>query len=85
MKCKPSENLQPHFLYQEHFPYWSAPFSDKTCEDFRVGDRVLAINSTKREYLPFGIRGTVVGKTNERVVVLFDEQFIGGNNIQGHC
>jgi len=85
LKCKPSENLQPHFLYQEHFPYWSAPFSDKTCEDFRVGDRVLAINSTKREYLPFGIRGTVVGKTNERVVVLFDEQFIGGNNIQGHC
>ena len=45
----------------------------------------MNINSTRREYIPFGLRGTVVGKTNERVIVLFDEQFLNGNNIYGHC
>lgn len=33
----------------------------------------MNINSTKREYVPFGLRGTVVGKTNDKVIVLFDE------------
>lgn len=45
----------------------------------------MNINSTKREYVPFGLRGTVVGKTNEKVIILFDEQFLTGNNIYGHC
>jgi len=44
-----------------------------TVFDFKVGDRVMNVNSTKREYIPFGLRGTVVGKTNERIIVLFDE------------
>lgn len=35
--------------------------------------------------MPFGLRGTVVGHTNDRVIVLFDEQYLGGNNIYGHC
>ena len=56
-----------------------------TVFDFKVGDRVMNVNSTKREYIPFGLRGTVVGKTNERIIVLFDEQFLNGNNIYGHC
>ena len=50
-----------------------------------MGDRVININSTKREYVPFGLRGTVVGHTNDRVIVLFDEQYLAGNNIMGHC
>lgn len=45
----------------------------------------MNINSTKREYVPFGLRGTVVGKTNERVIILFDEQFLNGSDIFGHC
>lgn len=45
----------------------------------------MNINSVKREYVAFGIRGTVVGKTNDKVIVLFDEQYLGGNNIYGHC
>ena len=45
----------------------------------------MNINSTKREYIPFGLRGTVVGKTNERIIVLFDEEFLTGGNIYGHC
>ena len=46
---------------------------------------MLSINSSKREFVPFGLRGTVVGHTNDRVIILFDEQYLGGNNIHGHC
>ena len=45
----------------------------------------MNINSIKREYVPFGLRGTVVGKTNDKVIVIFDEQFLNGDNIHGHC
>lgn len=45
----------------------------------------MNVNSVKREYIPFGLRGTVVGKTNEKVIVLFDEQFLNGNDIYGHA
>lgn len=45
----------------------------------------MNLNSTKRQFIPFGLRGTVVGKTTEKVIVMFDEQFIHGNNIYGHC
>lgn len=44
----------------------------------------MNINSVKRQYIPFGLRGTVVGKTHEKVIVLFDEQFLNGNDIYGH-
>jgi hypothetical protein len=53
--------------------------------DFRVGNRVMNVNSTRRQYIPFGARGTVVGKTEEKIIVLFDEQFLQGTNIYGHC
>jgi len=33
----------------------------------------MNVRSIKREYLPFGARGTVVGKTEEKIIVLFDE------------
>jgi hypothetical protein len=42
-------------------------------------------NSVMRHYLPFGARGTVVGKTEEQVIVLFDEQFLQGTTMYGHC
>ena len=29
------------------------------------------------EFVPFGLRGTVVGKTDNQLIVLFDEQFLG--------
>ena len=60
-------------IYQEQFPFWTRPFEEKQVADYRVGDRVMNVNSTKRDYVPFGIRGTVVGKTNEKVIVLFDD------------
>lgn len=45
----------------------------------------MNINSVRREFVPFGFRGTVVGKTNDKIIVIFDEQFLGGDSIHGHC
>lgn len=43
------------------------------------------MNSSMREYIPFGHRGTVIGRTDDKVIILFDEQFIGGTDIHYHC
>mmetsp|Transcript_11736 Transcript_11736/g.17968 ORF Transcript_11736/g.17968 Transcript_11736/m.17968 type:complete len:257 (+) Transcript_11736:557-1327(+) len=45
----------------------------------------MNINSTLRQYIPFGLRGTVVGKTDLKVIVMFDEQFLHGSDVYGHC
>ena len=45
----------------------------------------MNVNSTKRIYIPFGFRGTVIGKTDDRVLVLFDEEFLHGNTMNGYC
>ena len=45
----------------------------------------MNLNSRKRKFIPFGLRGTVIGKTDEKVIVMFDEQFLHGNNVYGHC
>jgi hypothetical protein len=33
----------------------------------------MNICSTGRKYIPFGFRGTVVGKTEDFIIVLFDD------------
>lgn len=38
-----------------------------------------------RHYVPFGARGTVIGKTESKIIVMFDEQFLHGNTIYHHC
>lgn len=63
LKCKRYEYLPISSVYLEYFPYWSQPFSHKTIHDFKNGERVMNINSSLRDYIPFGLRGTVVGKT----------------------
>lgn len=45
----------------------------------------MNINSTQRHYIPFGLRGTIVGKTQKQVIVCFDQQFLHGSDINGHC
>ena len=73
-------------IYQEFFPFWCGPYYQKgSVSDFRVGNRVLNLNSTLRQFIPFGARGTVVGKTEQKLIVMFDEQFLHGNDIYGHC
>lgn len=86
IKCKSGgEFLQAQELFQESFPYWSPPIPERTVEEYSVGSRVLNLNSTLREYIPFGLRGTVIGKTQDKVMVLFDEQFLGGSTVLDHC
>lgn len=41
-------------------------------ESFEMGDRVINIQSGDRRYIPFGLFGTVVGYSDEAVIVLFD-------------
>ena len=37
----------------------------------------MNVNSQQWEFVPFGLRGTVVGHTENSLVVLFDKQFLG--------
>lgn len=59
-------------IFAERFPYWTSPFGYRTSKDFKVGDRVLNLNSVMRQYVPFGLRGTVIGRTDDKVMVMFD-------------
>lgn len=80
------EHLRTSSVYQEMYPYWFRPYLEVAqVSAFRVGNRVMNVNSSMRHYVPFGARGTVVGKTEALIIVLFDEQFIQGSNIYGHC
>jgi len=85
LKIKQQEFMKPHVVFTERFPYWSSPFAFCYSRDFKVGHRVINMNSTLREYIPFGLRGTVIGRTEDKVIVLFDDQFIGGTDIHNHC
>jgi hypothetical protein len=56
------------------YPYWFSPYINKqTVNEFKVGNRIMNINSTLRIYIPFGARGTVIGKTEEFIIVMFDD------------
>ena len=80
-----NEFMPSKFLYMERFPYWSSLFPENTVDKFKVGDRVLNLCSVKRAYVPFGARGTCVGKSEQKVIVMYDEQFIQGSDINGQC
>jgi hypothetical protein len=45
----------------------------------------MNINSIQRKYIPFGARGTVIGKTEEDIIVLFDEETLHCDTVYGHC
>jgi len=79
------ESFKPYMIYVEKFPYWSSPFSTRNSRDFKVGDRVMNMNSTARIYIPFGLRGTVIGRTDDKVMVMFDSQFVGGCDLFSQC
>lgn len=73
LQARNNEFMAPSFLFMERFPYWSSLFPENTADKFKVGDRVINICSVKRAYVPFGARGTCVGKTEQKIVVMFDE------------
>jgi len=85
LQVRSTEFLPSKFLYMERFPYWSSLFPENTADKFKVGDRVINLCSVKRAYVPFGARGTCVGKTEQKIIVMYDEQFIQGSDINGQC
>ena len=60
---RPNEYVHSKFIFMERYPYWSSMFPENTADKFKVGDRVLNMCSIKRFYIPYGARGSVVGKT----------------------
>lgn len=79
------ETISSFQIFAERFPFWCSPVRDQDAASFKMGHRVLNLNSQLRRYVPFGARGTVVGRTQDRVIVMYDEQFIGGSDIFGLC
>jgi hypothetical protein len=37
------------------------------------------------DFAPFGATGIVIGIKPESLEILFDEEFIGGNDLNGRC
>lgn len=72
LQVRNQEFIPSKFLYMERYPFWSSPFPENEVNKFKVGDRIINTCSIKRAYVPFGARGTVVGKTQEKIVVMFD-------------
>lgn len=79
-KNKKQQELHMSQAYAECFPFWSPPHSSDggKVESFKIGARIMNINSSLSGFVPFGFRGTVVGKTDNQLIVIFDEQFLGG-------
>lgn len=82
---RPVEWAKTSQVFVEKFPFWASPYPEAELSKYHVGDRVININSTMRNYIPFGLRGTIIGKTQKQVMVCFDEQFLQGSDIDGHC
>ena len=73
LQVRATEFLQSKYLYKERYPFWSSMFPENDANKFKAGDRVLNLCSVKRAYVPFGARGTVIGKTEQKIIVMFDE------------
>lgn len=49
LQTRPLEYISVSNIYQENYPYWFGPYYDKPRVDrFRVGNRVMNLNSTLR-------------------------------------
>lgn len=82
---RPTDFVRQFHVFAENFPFWSSPLYERTVSDFRAGHRVMNMNSTRREFVPYGLRGTVIGKTSDKVIVMFDEQYLAGTDLNQHC
>lgn len=59
------------------------PWSPTEVEEPELGDRVLSLRSDTGA--PFGIRGTIVAIHGKYVEVVFDQEFMSGNNLSSKC
>jgi 5'-3' exoribonuclease 1 len=74
--------VNPNYIYQESLP-WIPPFMAYQPPYFSLGDRVVNIRSNDVIFVPFGMKGTVTAVSNDFIEVLFDQDFVGGNNLDG--
>lgn len=78
------EGVQNRFIFAETWPYWTSPFKTGIY-DFDFGDRIVNVNTSKKNFVGFGEFGTVIGFTNSEVVILFDNQNISLSNVYDRC
>jgi len=76
--------VDPRTIFIEMFPFWSSPF-EISKDDFKFGDRIANINTSKRKYIPFGEIGTVVGHTLDSVIIRFDEPNVVLTDVHNTC
>ena len=76
--------VDPRLMFSEVYPFWCSPYK-LSVKDFRFGDRVANINTTKRKYIPFGELGTVVGTTLDGIIVRFDEPYVSLTDVHDTC
>lgn len=76
--------VDPRTIFSEVYPFWCPPYR-LTVKDFKFGDRVANINTTKRKYIPFGELGTVVGSTLDGIIVRFDEPNVSLTDVHDTC
>ena len=76
--------VDPRIMFSEVYPFWCPPYKFSV-KDFKYGDRVANINTTKRKFIPFGELGTVVGGTLDGVIVRFDEPNVSLTDVHDTC
>lgn len=69
----------PGLVYKETEPYSMLYFKEA---DFKLGDRVVNLNSQKTSFVPFGAEGTVTAYAYNMVEVLWDDDVISGKSCE---
>lgn len=64
-------------------PLSETPTNEETSPGFSLGDRVMNLCDTGP--IPFGLTGTVTGVVANLLEVVFDEEFLGGTNLDDRC
>lgn len=71
-------------LFVEIYPFFIA-HSVQNVWDFNYGDRIVNINTSKRNFVNFGEFGTVIGFTQTELVILFDNENLSLTNLYERC
>jgi len=78
------EGVKNEEIYVETYPFWSG-HSKQGIWDFNYGDRIVNINTSKKNFVNFGEIGTVIGFTQNELIVLFDHENLSLTNLYERC
>lgn len=67
-------------LFAETYPFYISP-NKQTIWNFNYGDRVVNVNSHTKNFVDFGEIGTVIGFTDNELIVLFDNENLSLSNL----